>query len=95
MITQENYLIIFECIDKENLRKIFDLDLKIFGLQILARVFAAFELKMNIISSSEEQKLRLESDCQEMLSKHGLVDHMLIERLDGELSPWGISLLIC
>ena len=34
LITQENYLIIFECIDKENLRKIFDLDLKIFGLYL-------------------------------------------------------------
>ena len=64
-------------------------------VELVARVFAAFELKMNIIASSEEQKLRLESDCQEMLSKHGLVDRMLIERLDGELSPWGISLLIC
>ena len=27
LITQDNYLIIFECIDKENLRKIFDLDI--------------------------------------------------------------------
>ena len=35
---------------------------------------------MNIIASSEEQKLKLESDYQEMLSKHGLVDHMLIEK---------------
>ena len=64
-------------------------------VELVAWVFAAFELKMNIIASSEEQKLRLESDCQEMLSKHGLVDRMLIERLDGKLSPWGISLLIC
>ena len=47
-------------------------------VELVARAFAAFELKMNIIASSEEQKLKLESDYQEMLSKHGLVDPMSI-----------------
>ena len=46
----------------------------------VARAFAAFELKMNMIASSEEQKLKLESDYKEMLSKHGLVDPMSIEK---------------
>ena len=49
-------------------------------VELVARTFAAFELKMNIIASSEEQKLKLESDYQEMLSKHGLVDPMSIEK---------------
>ena len=35
-------------------------------VEIVARAFAAFELKMNIIGSSEEQKLKLESDYHEM-----------------------------
>ena len=43
-------------------------------VELVARAIAAFELKMNIIVSSEKQRLKLESDYQEMLSKHGLVD---------------------
>ena len=43
-------------------------------VELEARAIAAFELKMNIIVSSEKQRLKLESDYQEMLSKHGLVD---------------------
>ena len=42
-------------------------------VELVGRTFAAFELKMNIIASSEEQKLKLESDYQEILSKHVLV----------------------
>ena len=49
-------------------------------VELVAIAFAAFELKMNIIASSEEQKLKLKSDYQEMLSKHGLVDPMSIEK---------------
>ena len=43
-------------------------------VELVARAIAAFELKMNIIVSSEKQRLKLESDYQEMLSKHGFVD---------------------
>ena len=43
-------------------------------VELVAMAIAAFELKMNIIVSSEKQRLKLESDYQEMLSKHGLVD---------------------
>ena len=46
---------------------------------LVARAFAAFELKMIIIASSEEQRLKLERDYQKMLPEHDLVDHMLIE----------------
>ena len=35
---------------------------------------------MNIIAPSEGQKLKLETDSQEMLSKHGLVNPMSIEK---------------
>ena len=49
-------------------------------VKLVARAFTTFELKMNIIASSEEQKLKLESDYQEMLSKHGLVNPMSIEK---------------
>ena len=42
-------------------------------VELIARTIAAFELKMNIIVSSEKQRLKLESDYQEMLFKHGLV----------------------
>ena len=49
-------------------------------VELVARAFAAFELKMNIIASPEEQKLRLESEYQEVLSKHGLVDPLSIEK---------------
>ena len=38
--------------------------------ELVARAFAAFESKMNVIAPSEEQKLKLESDHQEMPSKH-------------------------
>ena len=31
-------------------------------VELVARTFAAFELKMNIIASSEEKKLKLECD---------------------------------
>ena len=70
-------------------------------VELVARAFSAFELKMNIIASSEEQKLILESDYLEMLSKHGLVDPMSIEknkRID-DMTRWpfislGISLLL-
>ena len=47
-------------------------------VELVARAFAAFELKMKIIASSEEQKLKLESDYLEMLSKHGLVNPVSI-----------------
>ena len=42
-------------------------------VELIARTIAAFELKMNIIVSSEKQRLKLESDYQEMLFKHDLV----------------------
>ena len=35
-------------------------------VELVARAFAASELKMNIIASSEEQKLKLQSDNQEI-----------------------------
>ena len=41
---------------------------------------SAVGLKMNIIASSEKEKLKLQSDYHEMLSKHGLVDPILIEK---------------
>ena len=47
---------------------------------------------MNIIASSEEQKLKLETYYQEMLSKHNLVDHMSIEknrRID-DMTRWPV-----
>ena len=47
-------------------------------VELVARAFAVFELKMNIIASSEEKKLNFESDYQKMLSKHGSVNPMLI-----------------
>ena len=49
-------------------------------VELVARAFPAFELEMNIIASSEEKKLKLESDYQEMLSKHGLVEPMSIQK---------------
>ena len=48
-------------------------------VELIARAFAAFELKMDIIASSEEQKAKLESHYQEMLSIHDLVDSLLTE----------------
>ena len=50
------------------------------NVELVAKAFAAFELKMNMIASSEEQKLKLEIDYKEMLSKNGLVDPMSIEK---------------
>ena len=47
-------------------------------VELVARAFAPLESKMNIIASSEEQKLKLESDYQVMLSKHCWVDPMSI-----------------
>ena len=64
-------------------------------VELVARAFAAFELKMNIIASSEEQKLKLESDYQEMLSKHDLGDTMSIEinkRID-DMTRWAFICL--
>ena len=61
-------------------------------VELVARAFAAFELKMNIIASPEEQKLRLESEYQEVLSKHGLVDPLSIEKKNPkELIIWTCS----
>ena len=61
-------------------------------VELVARAFAAFELKMNIIASPEEQKLRLESEYQEVLSKHGLVDPLSIEKkTPKELIIWTCS----
>ena len=48
--------------------------------ELIPKAFAAFELNMNIIAPSERQKLKLETDSQEMLSKHGLVNPMSIEK---------------
>ena len=48
-------------------------------VELVAQTFAV-GLKMNIIASSEEEKLKLQSDYHEMLSKHGLVDPILIEK---------------
>ena len=61
-------------------------------VELVARAFAAFELKMNIIASPEEQKLRLESEYQEVLSKQGLVDPLSIEKkTPKELIIWTCS----
>ena len=49
-------------------------------VELVAQTSAVFGLKMNIIASSEEEKLKLQSDYHEMLSKHGLVDPILIEK---------------
>ena len=48
-------------------------------VELLAQAFAAFELKMDIIASSEEQRAKLEGDYQEMLAVHDIADHLLIE----------------
>ena len=48
--------------------------------ELVARSFVSFELKINITACSKEQKSKLESNCQEMLSKYGLVDPMPNEK---------------
>ena len=48
-------------------------------VELAARAFAAFELKMDIIASSKEQEAKLESDYQEMFAIHDLADPLLIE----------------
>ena len=49
-------------------------------VELVARAFGVFELKMIMIASSEEQKLKLESAYRKMLAKHDLVEHMSIEK---------------
>ena len=48
-------------------------------VELVVQAFAAFELKMHIIASSEYQKVKPESDYKKMLSKHGLVDPTLVK----------------
>ena len=55
-------------------------------VELVAQIFAVFELKLNIIASSEEEKLKLESDYHEVLSKHGLMDPMLID----DITRWPV-----
>ena len=60
--------------DLTNYLSVRDLNTSGRKVELVARAFAAFGLKTNIIASSEDQKLKLESDYQEMFSKHGLVE---------------------
>ena len=48
-------------------------------VELVARVFATFESKTNVIAPSEEQKITT-CDYQEMLSKYGLVDPISIKK---------------
>ena len=49
-------------------------------MELVAQAFAAFALKMDIVTSSEEQKTELESEYQKMLSIHkSLADPLLIK----------------
>ena len=48
-------------------------------VELIAQAFAVFELKIDIIASSEEQKAKLENDYEEILAIHDLADLLLIE----------------
>ena len=48
-------------------------------VELVTRGFGAFELKMDIIASSEEQKAKIENDYQKMLAIHAIADPLLIE----------------
>ena len=48
-------------------------------VELVAQAFAVFELKIDIIASSEEQKAKLENDYEEILAIHDLADLLLIE----------------
>ena len=48
-------------------------------MELVAQAFGAFQLKIDIIASSEEQKAKIENDYQEMLSIHDIADPLLIE----------------
>ena len=48
-------------------------------VEFVARGFAAFELKMDTIASSVEQKAKLKSEYHEMVAIHDLADPLLIE----------------
>ena len=64
-------------------------------VELVARAFVAFQLIMNIIGFSEEQKLKLERYYQEILSKHSLVDPMLIEKNKriNDMTRWPVTSL--
>ena len=64
-------------------------------VELVARAFAAFELKMSIISSSEEQKQTLERDYKLNLKKYDLDDPNLVEgnkRLN-DVTKWPVITL--
>ena len=49
-------------------------------MELAAQAFAALALKMDIITSSEEQKTELDSEYEKMLSIHkSLADSLLIK----------------
>ena len=48
-------------------------------MDFVAQAFATFELQMDILASSEEQKAKLESDYQNMLAIHDVVDTLQIK----------------
>ena len=64
-------------------------------VELVARAFVAFQLIMNIIGFSEEQKLKLERYYQEILSKHSLVDPMLMEKNKriNDMTRWPVTSL--
>ena len=64
-------------------------------VELVAKAFVSFQLIMNIIGFSEEQKLKLERYYQEILSKHSLVDPMLIEKNKriNDMTRWPVTSL--
>ena len=48
-------------------------------VELVAQAFAVFQSKMDIIAFSEEQKAKVESDCQKMRTIHDHADLLLIE----------------